>query len=123
VIDPMKRIIDDIGRLVTGFFILLGLFVFWSLFNGCTSCNKEEKPRSFSCTAEKQALTTCQGDLAKYRIQRQQAIDLAVHDARNEEEELCQTRIDDLSSGAENLQCELCCTFSLLPSNGGRSCE
>ena len=121
--DPLKRIFDDLGRLVTTFFIMLGLFAFWSLFNGCTSCNKEDKPRSFSCTAEKGALKTCQGDLATYKIQRQQAIDLAVHDARKEEQTSCQSRIDHLTSGAENLQCELCCAFSLLPSNGGRSCE
>jgi len=120
--DPLKRIIDDIGRLVTAFFIMLGLFAFWSLFNGCTSC-EDDKPRSFSCNAEKESLKICKGDLAKYKIQRQQAIDLAVHDARKDEKALCQSRIDDLSSGAENLQCELCCTFSLLPANMGRSCE
>ena len=120
--DRLKRIVDGLGQVITSFFILLGLFAFWLLFHGCSSC-EEDKPRSFSCAAEKESLKICQGDLAKYKIQRQQAIDLAIHDARKEEKALCQSRIDDLSSGAENLQCELCCTFSLLPSNRGRSCE
>jgi hypothetical protein len=119
-LDPLKKIIDDLGYFVAGVCVLVGFTLF---FTWCTSCSKEEESRLMNCTAEKSALSTCQGDLVKERKKKTEAINEAVKKARAEEQGLCQQRINDLTSGAEKLQCELCCTFSLLPANGGKSCE
>jgi hypothetical protein len=119
-LDPFKKLVDDLGRVVAGVCVLVGFMMF---FSWCTSCTKKDETRLETCTAEKSALATCQGDLVTERKKRTEAINEAVKKARAEEQGLCQQRINDLTSGAEQLQCELCCTFSLLPANGGKSCE